>query len=111
MHGSHVGRGTPNNGHVWDETFSLKLKPCLRKVFLLCLVHKQDSLIFFPRSIVFWLGWVVSFSTGSSGSNHDPNLHSELANGQLLSSMSRFVVSLTLRLSKLGVRETSIRAF
>ena len=78
MHGSHVGGGTPNNGHVWNEKFSLKLKPCLRKVFLLCLVHKQDSLIFFHQSIVFWLGWVVSFSTGSSGSNHDPNLHSEL---------------------------------
>ena len=58
MHGSHVGVGTPNNGHVWDEKFSLKLKSCLRKVFLLCLVHRQDSLIFFPGVLCFgWVRW------------------------------------------------------
>ena len=54
---------------------------------------------------------LCNFHATSPGLNPDPSLHSELANGQLLSRVLRFVVSLTLRLSKLGVRELAMRGF
>lgn len=74
---------------------------------------------FFIAVLCFgWVRWhllvlvpLCNFHATSPGLNPDPSLHSELANGQLLSRVLRFVVSLTLRLSKLGVRELAMRGF
>ena len=99
--------------------FFFEIEVLLTQSFLVVFGSQIRLVDFFPGALCFgWVGWhrlvlgpLWSFHATSPGSNHDANLRSELANGQLLSSMSRFVVSLTLRLSKLGVREPTMRAF